>query len=306
MELNCSKRDFVAALIAATGGVVAPDVFAASLGKTRPASTFLPGQPWLATNGRPIQAHGASLLAVDNTFYLYGENKEFTNGKNDIWTWGIRMYSSTDLYNWTDLGIVIPQQRDNPSSPLYYKNRWDRPHIVYNKQTKKFVCWIKNMSVDQPQTRIVMTADRITGPYEVVHANVTLLGMSAGDFDIAISVEDGKAYQFFERIHKEIICADLTDDYTAITGYYSSHFPRSTIGLVREGPAHFTRNGKHYLITSGTTAYHPNPSEVAVADTFHGPWTELGNLHPGDRSLTSYNSQISSVFKVPFKKDRKR
>ncbi len=63
------------------------------------------------------------------------------------------------------------------------------------------------------------------------------------------------------------------------------------------------RRGKHYLVTSGTTGYLPNPSEVAIADTWHGPYRVLGNPHPGDRSNTSYHSQISSVFKVEGKKD---
>ena len=57
------------------------------------------------------------------------------------------------------------------------------------------------------------------------------------------------------------------------------------------------------MFTSGTTSKFPNPSEVAVADTWHGPYTVLGNPHPGDDSNTSYHSQITSVFKVPGKKD---
>jgi hypothetical protein len=72
---------------------------------------------------------------------------------------------------------------------------------------------------------------------------------------------------------------------------------------VREATAHFIRKGKHYLITSGTTGYLPNPSEAAVADTWHGPYTVLGDPHPEDESHTSFHSQISSVFKVPGKKD---
>ena len=55
------------------------------------------------------------------------------------------------------------------------------------------------------------------------------LGMSAGDFDLAV-VKDGKAYYYFERVHSETICADLTEDYTDVTGYYSTHFPH------HEGP----------------------------------------------------------------------
>ena len=101
----------------------------------------------------------------------------------------------------------------------------------------------------------------------------------------------------------ELICADLTDDYTDVTGYYSTHFPRIAPPYVREAPAHFIRNGKHYLLTSGTTGYLPNPSEAAVADTWHGPFIVLGNLHPSDTTNTSYHSQISSVFKVHGKED---
>ncbi|WP_327725428.1 hypothetical protein [Streptomyces europaeiscabiei] len=42
---------------------------------------------------------------------------------------------------------------------------------------------------------------------------------------------------------------------------------------------------------------------MAVARTFHGPWTVLGDPHPHDASGTSYRSQISSVFRHPHKKD---
>ncbi|WP_238173610.1 hypothetical protein [Kribbella speibonae] len=69
--------------------------------------------------------------------------------------------------------------------------------------------------------------------------------------------------------------------------------------MVREAPAYFRRQGKHYLITSGTSWYYPNPSEIAVADTYHGPYTVLGNPHRFDLSGTSYRSQISSVFQHP-------
>lgn len=114
---------------------------------------------------------------------------------------------------------------------------------------------------------------------------------------------DGKAYYYFERVHSETICADSTEDYTDVTGYYSTHFPHVAPPDVREATAHFTRNGKHYLMTSGTTGYLPNPSEVAIADTWHGPFTVLGNPHPNDLSKTSYHSQISCVFKVEGKED---
>ena len=35
-------------------------------------------------------------------------------------------------------------------------------------------------------------------------------------------------------------------------------------------------------MTSGTTGYYPNPSEVAVAASYHGPWQLLNDPHPDD------------------------
>lgn len=263
---------------------------------------FHPGQIWLDTEGKRIQAHGGSVMYIDGVYYWYGENKEKTDGKNGIWHWGVRCYVSTDLYNWEDKGIIISPEPDDPESSLHPEACMDRPHIIYNERTKKYVCWMKIMNKDHSQTETVMVADHILGPYKKVNEGIRPLGMSAGDFDLAVA-EDGKAYYYFERVHSETICADLTDDYTDVTGYYSTHFPRVAPPYVREATAHFMRNGKHYLLTSGTTGYFPNPSEVAIADTWHGPYTVLGNPHPGDESNTSYHSQISSVLKVQGKKD---
>lgn len=263
---------------------------------------FHPGQVWLDTEGKRIQAHGGSVMYLNGTYYWYGENKEKTTGKDKIWHWGVRCYTSKDLYNWEDKGLIIEPRTEDPDSSLHPESMMDRPHIIYNKKTKKFVCWLKIMNQDGTQSETVLTADDILGPYTIVREGLRPLNMSAGDFDLAVA-PDGKAYYYFERVHSETICADLTEDYTDVTGYYSTHFPHSHPPYVREATAHFTRKGKHYLITSGTTGYMPNPSEAAIADTWHGPYTVLGDPHPEDESRTSYHSQISSVFKVEGKKD---
>lgn len=261
-----------------------------------------PGKVWLDTNGNRIQAHGGSVIYIDGIYYWYGENKEKTYGNTEIWHWGVRCYASSDLYNWEDKGIIIPPDEDDPDSPLHPTQMMDRPHIIYNHRTKKYVCWLKIMMRDHTQTEAVLTADHILGPYTMVRKGFRPLGMSAGDFDLAVA-PDGKAYYYFERVHSETICADLTEDYTDVTGYYSTHFPHPHPPYVREATAHFIRQGKHYLVTSGTTGYLPNPSQVAISDTWHGPYMVLGNPHPEDASNTSYHSQISSVFQVQGKKD---
>lgn len=188
--------------------------------------SFRPGQVWLDTEGKRIQAHGGSVIYVDGIYYWYGENKEFTDGTNDIWTYGIRFYRSNDLYNWEDLGLVIPPDTEDEKSPLNPTNcMLDRPHIIYNKRTKKYVCWVKIMHKEGHQDETVLTADKITGPYTIVNQGIRPLGMSAGDFDLA------------------------------------------------------------------------------VADSWHGPYMVLGDPHPEDVSHTSFHSQISCIFKVEGTKD---
>ena len=55
-------------------------------------NSIKPGQVWLDTEGKRIQAHGGSVICVEDTFYWYGENKENTTGKDKTWHWGVRCY----------------------------------------------------------------------------------------------------------------------------------------------------------------------------------------------------------------------
>ena len=238
------------------------------------------GEERVDTNGARIQAHGGSILYLDGVFYWYGGNKEHTVPGSGIWHWGVRCYTSTDLYTWDDQGLIIPPELDDPSSPLHPSQLLDRPHIVRQPDIGRFVCWLRISSrAGRPQSLLVLTADSILGPYAIVRPGLRPFGMDTGDFDLVVDPEDGKGYCYFERVHRELICADLTSDLTDVTGYYSTHFPRPGPPFVREAPAHFVRGRSHYLITSGTTWYFPNRSEIATAETYHGPWTVLGDPH---------------------------
>jgi hypothetical protein len=281
---------------------------AGTAGSPGPGSTaarqrsIRPGEVWLDTAGKPIQAHAGAVTAVGDTFYWYGENKEFTTGATDIESWGIRFYRSKDLYNWEDLGPVIPPDEADPKSPLSPKVFPERPHILFNPRTGKFVCWIKIRGVTKEQFRTVLVADKITGPWTMVHRELRPAGMAAGDFDLLVDEQTGKGYMIFERGHKDVVTIELTDDWTNVTDRFSVHFPRTTPNN-REGIACFQRGGRTYMTSSGMTGYFPNPSEVAVASSVMGPYELIGDLHPTDASRTSFNSQISYIFKHPGKKD---
>ncbi|MDO4285036.1 MAG: family 43 glycosylhydrolase [Eubacteriales bacterium] len=176
----------------------------------------------------------------------------------------------------------------------------DRPHILYCPQTGKYVAWLKIMCEGNNQCMSVLQADDFLGPYEFVHRLYRPLAMSTGDFDLYSDPETGKGYFIFDRPHFEIITAELTDDYTAVTDRYSAHcFTDGSSGAGREAPTHFVRGGKHYLITSGTTWYYPNPSRVDRFGDFHGEYEELGNPCVGEDDYISFGGQFTEVLQVP-------
>ena len=259
-------------------------------------SSIRPGKEWLDTEGKRIQAHAGCMLYVDGTFYWYGENKEKSFSEYEIWHWGVKLYSSKDLYNWKDEGIIMLPEPDDENSPMHPTSKMDRPHILYNDKTKKYVLWMKIMGETQYMT--VAVSDSIKGPFEIVNKKIEPCGMESGDFDL-VKFEDGRAVIVFERVHNAMIVMDLTDDYLDVTANYSVHYELPYQPYVREAPAVFFRNGKGYVITSGTSAKLPNPSETATFDDIHGEWKILGDPHVDDAKKTSFDSQISCIFKHP-------
>ena len=153
-------------------------------------TAIYPGRPWLDTQGNRIQAHAGGLFYENGQWYWYGENKEKTDGKNGIWTWGIRAYRSADLYNWTDCGLIIPPVLDNPDSNLAPQKHIDRPHILKNPRTGQYVCWLKLSGKEA--CFALLTAPALLGPYTLVRENYRPLGMDAGDFDL-YQAADGAA-----------------------------------------------------------------------------------------------------------------
>ena len=148
----------------------------------------------------------------------------------------------------------------------------------------------------------VATAEDIKGPFQIINQTIHPGGMNSGDFTL-VKRENGSAVIIFERVHSDMICMDLTEDYLDVTAEYSVHFPRKCPPFVREAPAVFKHEDKYYIYTSGTTAKFPNPSEVACFTDFHGEWKELGDPYIEDVCHTSFDSQISCVFKYPYAED---
>lgn len=255
-----------------------------------------PGQIWLDTKGERIQAHGGAVFYENGTYYWYGENKEFTNGQNGVWTWGIRAYSSTDLCNWKDLGLIIPPVLDDPDSCLYPARYIDRPHIIYCRKSGKYVCWIKLSGSEA--AFVILEAECLLGPYTLVEEFYRPDGLEVGDFDLVCDEEADKAYLYFEANHDSIVCMQLSEDYRKAERKVSIQYQGLKPPFTREAPALFEADGKKYMITSGMTGYIPNRSDCAVSEDWEKPFSSIGNPHISDNSDASFNSQISKIFPV--------
>ena len=266
-----------------------------------PQTAVYPGKMWLDTKGKRIEAHGGALFYENDTYYWYGENKEKTDGKNGIWTWGIKAYSSKDFYNWKDEGLIIPPVTDDIKSNLHPTKHVDRPRIIKCDATGKYVCWIKLSG--EEACFVILQADKLLGPYQIVAENYYPLGSKVGDFDLIRDEESGKAYLYMDADHTAIICYELSANYLEVQKEVSRQYSGLNAPFCREAPALFERNGKKYMLTSGMSGYIPNQSDSAMAPTWTSVFKSTGDPHVDDASRASFNSQISKVFQVPGKKD---
>lgn len=110
-----------------------------SLAAEQPQEKFRPGELWMDNNGVHINAHGGGLLYHEGTYYWYGEHKVAGSAGNKAMV-GVHCYSSQDLLNWTDEGVALPVSEE-PDSEIEKGCIIERPKVIFNQKTGKFVMW---------------------------------------------------------------------------------------------------------------------------------------------------------------------
>jgi hypothetical protein len=126
-------------------------------------------------------------------------------------------------------------------------------------------------------------------------------GQMARDMTLFVD-DDGKAYHIHSSENNQTLhFAELTDDYQNFTSKYT----RVLEGKANEAPAIFKKDGKYYMISSGTTGWDPNPARLSVADHIQGPWKELGDPSRGTeaQNKTTFWSQSTYIIPVMGKKN---
>ncbi|WP_417941290.1 glycoside hydrolase family 43 protein [Flavobacterium sp. RS13.1] len=129
-------------------------------------SSFEPGKFWKDTDGLHINAHGGGVVFVNGIYYWYGEFK--TEGKEGNTAMkGVSCYSSKDLYNWINEGIVLKVE-ENPNSEITKGCIIERPKVVFNKKIGKYVMWfhleIKGQGYEAARAAVAIS-DSPKGPF---------------------------------------------------------------------------------------------------------------------------------------------
>jgi hypothetical protein len=133
--------------------------------------SFRPGELWPDNHGVHINAHGGGILFHDGIYYWFGEHK-IAGAAGNLAHVGVHVYSSRDLYNWRDEGIAL-QVSDDPKSPIVRGCILERPKVIFNPRTKKFVMWFHLEPKDAGYAGSlsgVAVADKVTGPFQFVNA----------------------------------------------------------------------------------------------------------------------------------------
>lgn len=147
---NILNKSFILVYVALLIGVIG--IMAIAKADAAPLTINTGGIVWKDTDGNQINAHGTGMLQVGNTFHWYGENRSKA-GKSA----GISCYSSTDLVNWTFKNQVLSH-----SNPGLSDSQFERPKVIYNSTTKKYVLWVQRENLKKftdaqaPQGQIVV------------------------------------------------------------------------------------------------------------------------------------------------------
>jgi len=132
---------------------------------------FRPGELWLDDRGVHINAHGGGVLFHAGVYYWYGEHKIAGEAGNAAHV-GVHVFSSCDLCNWKDEGIAL-KVSDESKSPIARGCILERPKVIFNPRTKKFVMWfhLEPGGKDYADSVSgVAVADKVTGPFEFLRA----------------------------------------------------------------------------------------------------------------------------------------
>lgn len=140
------------------------------------------GELWLDNTGIHVNAHGGGVMYHKGTYYWFGENKSDTTSNAMV---GVMCYSSKNLIDWKSEGVAMPVV-DDENSDIARGCILERPKVVYNKKTGKFVMWfhleLKGKGYAAARAGVAVS-ETPTGPYRFIRSGRVNPGKLPFDMD---------------------------------------------------------------------------------------------------------------------------
>lgn len=264
---------------------------------------------WRDNRGEIINAHDGGMIYIEGKYYWYGlalralgQDKGEKNGAaTDV---GINLYSSSNLLQWNYEGVILSTSKD-VQSPLRSPMRLERPKIIYNKKTKKYVMWFHYVGYPGSHGQDigladagVAVADKITGPFMYLGHHRPIDDSGAVKDCTLFLDNDTVAYFVFDRKMRDgarcLHIVKLTDDFLYSTGTWT----KIDVANRREAPAIIKKDNTYFLITSDVSGWKANAAKTYTSNHILGPWVEAGNPCVGDGKENTYNTQCTYAFKI--------
>lgn len=266
---------------------------------------------WHDTDGNIINASDGGIIYANGKYHWYGlafRPLPFQGGPNggqmtDI---GVIMYESSDLLNWKYEGVILEVSQD-PDSELFAPLRFERPKIIYNDKTGKYVLWCHfvkypgNHGDNRGECEMGLAiCDTVNGKYKW-QGYTRPIDERGCVRDMTVYKDiDGSAYLIYDRHtrgQKEDRClyvVKLSEDYLSFTSTYK----RIECAPWREAPVVVYKNGYYYIITSGLTGWQTNQAKAFRTKHLLDEWEEIGDPCVDDFTNTTFNTQGSNAFLV--------
>lgn len=260
---------------------------------------------WAASNTpQIIQAHAGSISKFGDRYFWYGEDKRHNGARLRA----VSIYVSKDLVHWdyqNDALTTASHPELSDSHPVGAKI--ERPKVLYNEQTGKFVLWgHKEPRDNYNEARVcVAVSNKANGTFNYLGSfrpdpviggtgdDDPNTGDESRDFTV-FQDDDGTGYLISStRGNLDLAIYRLTSDYLNVEEKIATLYP----GQRREAPAVVKKDGIYYLLTSGQSGWAPNQGRYATATSMAGPWTSSPLPTFGDN--WSFYTQPAFIMTVP-------
>jgi hypothetical protein len=252
--------------------------------------------------GNQVDGHGGEIHWFEGRYYFYSE----TYGCGFEWHklapapfCGFRVYSSPNLVEWTDQGLLFDASSWEPWQRRcnWWSNGCFRPHVAYNRSTRKYVLWVN--VYDAPVNYYVLESDSPAGPFverglpRLAFNNDARQGhVNNGDHNLFVD-DDATGYIIYTEWAQgrgDMVVEQLTPDYLSGTGKHVR------LGVTRtEAPTLFKRNGRYYVtLGDPNCAYCETGTAYFTAPSPLGPWSGARRI-----SANSCGGQPGHVAQLP-------